>query len=113
VDQTGVGQPIVEGLKTVIPGIEGINFTEQSKVDMAASLLTLLKQKKLRLPNDRKLILQLNGLRYRVGRQGSALFESPEKATLHDDYLWAFALAVHAAAGEAKYHGHSSLLHNA
>ena len=108
VDQTGVGQPIVEDLKTVIPGIVGINFTQQSKVDMAAGLLTLLEQKKLRLPNDRKLIMQLNGLRYRVSRQGTVLFESPEKDRLHDDYLWALALAVHSATRGALFHGHST-----
>jgi phage FluMu gp28-like protein len=96
VDQTGVGQPIVDELKTVIPNIVGINFTQQSKVDLASGLLTLLEQRKLRLPNDKKLIMQLNGLRYRVSRNGSVLFESPEKDRLHDDYLWALALACHA-----------------
>ena len=53
---------------------------------------------------------QLDGLRYRVSRQGSVLFESSEKERLHDDYLWALALAVHSAARGALFHGHSTLL---
>ncbi len=97
VDQTGVGQPIVEDLKSFIPSIQGVNFTQESKVDMAAGLLTVLEQHKIVLPDNKKLILQLNGLRYRVSKNGATLFESPEKAKLHDDYLWALALAVLAA----------------
>ena len=48
------------------------------------------------LPDDKKLILQLNGLVYKVSRTGNLLFESPDKGKLHDDYLWALALAVYA-----------------
>jgi len=102
VDQTGVGQPIVEDLKGFIPGIQGINFTQESKVDMAAGLLTVLEQHKILLPDNKKLIMQLNGLRYRVSKNGATLFESPEKARLHDDYLWALALAVYAARMDAQ-----------
>lgn len=109
VDQTGVGQPIVEDLKTVIPSVVGFNFTQESKIDLASGLLTLLEQKKLRLPNNRKLILQLNGLHYRVTKTGSLMFESPEKDRLHDDYLWALALAAKAGVQPAKFHGHCDL----
>jgi len=51
---------------------------------------------RLHLVNDRKLIMQINGLRYQVTKAGNLIFESPEKERLHDDYLWALALACYA-----------------
>jgi hypothetical protein len=51
----------------------------------------------LSLTNHRKLIMQLNSLRYTISKTGNLLFESPEKKSLHNDYLWALALAIHAA----------------
>lgn len=41
--------------------------------------------------------MQINGLRYQVTKAGNLIFESPEKERLHDDYLWALALAVYRA----------------
>jgi hypothetical protein len=46
----------------------------------------------IRLPNDKKLIMQINSLRYQVSKTGNLLFESSEKEGMHDDYLWALAL---------------------
>jgi hypothetical protein len=51
----------------------------------------------IRLPNDRKLVMQINSLRYQVSKAGNLLFESPGKEGVHDDYLWALALACYAA----------------
>jgi len=96
-DQTGVGEPILEDLKRTVPSIEGVMFTQQTKVNMASGLRALMEQKKIQLPNNRKLILQLNSLRYQISKTGNLLFESPEKEGVHDDYLWALALACYAA----------------
>jgi len=96
-DQTGVGEAVIEDVQAIIPNIEGINFTIQTKVDLAGHLRTLFEQKRIRIPNDRKLITQINSLYYEVSKAGNVLFKSPEKATLHDDYLWALALACYSA----------------
>jgi len=40
--------------------------------------------------------MQINSLRYQVSRTGNLLFESPGKEGVHDDYLWALALACYA-----------------
>ncbi len=96
-DQTGVGEPILEDLKRIVPSVKGIQFTQNSKVDLASGLRSLFEQKLIRIPNDRKLIMQLNGLRYQVSKTGNLLFESPEKERLHDDYLWSLALAAWSA----------------
>ena len=49
-------------------------------------------RERIRLPNDKKLVMQINSLRYQVSKTGNLLFESPEKEGVHDDYLWALAL---------------------
>jgi phage FluMu gp28-like protein len=77
-DQTGVGEPVVEDLRCIIPQVEGIVFTAASKMDLASGLRALLEHRRLTLPNDRRLIMQLNGLRYQVSKIGNLLFESPE-----------------------------------
>lgn len=96
-DQTGVGEAVIEQLQEVVPSVEGVNFTQPTKVELVTSLRQSLEQQRLVLPNDRKLIMQLNSLRYRVSKTGNLLFESPDKNKLHDDYLWALALAIRAA----------------
>ncbi|MCJ7768377.1 hypothetical protein MUP79_08305 [Candidatus Bathyarchaeota archaeon] len=72
-------------------------FSVATKTEMAAGLRILFEQKRITLPNDKKLIIQINSLRYQVSKTGNLLFESPEKEGVHDDYLWALALACYAA----------------
>jgi phage FluMu gp28-like protein len=96
-DQTGVGEVVMEDVRKVAPNIQGVIFTAQTKVELATGLRTLLEQKQLLLPDEKKLKLQLNSLRYQVGKTGNLLFESPDKERIHDDYLWALALACYAA----------------
>jgi phage FluMu gp28-like protein len=96
-DQTGVGEAIIEDLQRAVPAIKGFRFTQQTKIELAYILRTALEQERLHLPNNRKLILQLNALHYTMSKAGNLLFESPEGQHTHDDYLWALALAVHAA----------------
>ena len=57
----------------------------------------LLEQKKLVLPSDSKLIMQMNGLRYTFSPVGNIILHVPETNQPHDDYVWALALAVYAA----------------
>ncbi|MGA3404653.1 MAG: terminase large subunit [Candidatus Bathyarchaeia archaeon] len=96
-DQTGVGEAVMEDLKRIIPQVEGIVFTAASKMDLVSGLRSFLEHQRLTLPNDKRLIMQLNGLRYQVSKIGNLLFESPEKDRIHDDYLWSLTLACHAA----------------
>jgi len=49
------------------------------KLELASGLRVLLEQKKLKIPNNKKLIMQLNGLHYQVSKTGNMVFESPEK----------------------------------
>jgi phage FluMu gp28-like protein len=96
-DKTGVGEALMEDLKRVVPSAEGVVFSLNSKADMAGRLRIIFEQKRIRIPNDKKLITQLNSLRYEVTKNGSLVFASPEREQLHDDYVWALAMACHAA----------------
>lgn len=96
-DQTGVGEAVIEDLKRAVPNARGITFSVKTKTDMAAGLRILFEKRQIRIPNDRKLIMQINSVRYQVSKTGNILFASPEKEHLHDDYLWALALACYAA----------------
>ena len=95
-----VGVNLVEDLKRVVPNCQGVIFSIQTKTDMAAGLRALFEQKRIRIPNDKKLIMQINSLRYQVSKTGNLLFESPEKERVHNDYLWALALACYAGREE-------------
>jgi phage FluMu gp28-like protein len=96
VDQTGVGEAVVEGLKGALTYMEGVMFTQQVKVQLIDSLRIHLEQEKLILPNDSKLIMELNTLHYTFSAVGNMIYHTPEGNQPHDDYVWALALAVHA-----------------
>jgi phage FluMu gp28-like protein len=107
VDQSAVGESLVEEIKLFAPHFEGIIFTAKVKQDLLTLLHARLEQKRLVLPLDRVLISQINEQQYRFGR--SKPTEVPEEKGLmtfyhppgtHDDQLWALALAVFAAKGK-------------
>jgi phage FluMu gp28-like protein len=97
IDQTGVGEAVLENLKEALPRVEGVTFTQQVKLKLVDQLRITLEQKKLVLPNDSKLIMQMNSLRYTFTTTGNIVYYVPESDSAHDDYLWALALAVYAA----------------
>jgi phage FluMu gp28-like protein len=96
-DESGVGKSVMEDIARTLPGIEGLDFTIKSKIDMAATLRARFESRTIEIPNDKKLLMQINGLRYKISKIGNIIFESPEKGRIHDDYLWALALASLAA----------------
>lgn len=94
----GVGEPVLEQLRDTVPNIEGVNFGEaDNKFDLASRLRILFEKQLIEIPNDRKLLMQLNGVTYSVSKIGKILFDSPEKARIHDDHVWSLALAAKAA----------------
>jgi phage FluMu gp28-like protein len=113
-DQSGVGEPVMEDVKLIIPNAEGIIFSDTTKLDMLGRLRVWMEstQRKkqnpslvlneLEIPNDKKLIMQLNSITYEVSKTGKILFREEQKAKIHSDLAWALAMAVHAAVGEAE-----------
>ena len=96
VDKTGVGDPIVEDMiRSGIPNVEGISFTEPKKEEIATILKQNMVEGRFKLPYDRDVINELNIERFEITKAGKIRFSHPEGT--HDDRFWAVALAVYAA----------------
>jgi hypothetical protein len=118
-DATGVGDPLYDDLKRVLPDIEGFKFTAPSKVALVQRLVVAIEQRKVSWPGGRKLetgnsILgeealakpqstpridwdvltnELKRYEYAVGPTGQISYSAP--AGFHDDCVMALALANH------------------
>jgi len=104
VDQSAVGESLVEEIKEFASQIDGLAFTAKIKQDMMTLLQTRMEQRRIVLPLDRALLSQINEQQYRFGKVKPT--EKPEEKGImtfyhppgtHDDQLWALALAVYAA----------------
>jgi phage FluMu gp28-like protein len=104
IDQTGVGEPVVEDFKsTATVAAEGVTLTAQSKAEIANYLKLQLERKQIILPFgareqkslERRLITQLNEQQYSFTKAGQIQFSHPQGS--HDDMFWALALAVYSS----------------
>lgn len=96
VDQTGVGEPVLEELKAQgIQNVEGLTFTVKTKEELLTCLKLAMEQKRLKMPYHRRLCEQINEQQYEYSKSGHLTFSHP--AGSHDDMLWALSLAAYAA----------------
>lgn len=106
VDQTGVGESVVEEAKKENPLIQGIMLTINAKMDLFGYLLMLMQQKiqcapcatehpGIQIPYDDELIAELHNIRYELTKSGQILFS--HLAGTHDDRVIALALAAYAS----------------
>jgi phage FluMu gp28-like protein len=104
VDQSAIGESLVEEIKEFAPQIDGLSFTAKVKQDLMVLMHARMEQKRLTLPMERSLLTQINEQQYSFGRakptemaeeKGYMTFYHPPGS--HDDQLWALALAVYAA----------------
>lgn len=96
IDATGVGDPVVEDLKSRglnITDEDAIKFTEVSRMNLLNNLAMLLEQDKIQIPNDQGLIDELESFQYSLSPLGKIKVGVPEG--LHDDRVFSLALAVH------------------
>ena len=96
IDATGVGDPIVEDLKSRglnISDDDAIKFTEVSRMNLLNNLAMLLEQDKIQIPDDEGLITELESFQYSLTPLGKIRVGAPE--TMHDDRVMSLALAVH------------------
>jgi hypothetical protein len=96
-DATGVGDPVVEDLKSRGVRIggenqEGFKFTETSRQNLLNNLAILLEQDKVKIPNDPGLIAELESFQYTMGDTGKVKVKVPEG--LPDDRVMSLALSV-------------------
>jgi len=108
IDETLVGQSVVEEVNEACPNIEGVWLSAQKKQEVMQWLYTRMELEKMAIPFknsgiEKRLITQMNEQMYYFGHvkekieqeeRGVMLFRHPEGR--HDDLLWAVALGIFA-----------------
>lgn len=91
VDQTGLGQPIVEHIKELGLNAQGLVLTDKRREELFTNLKLLLEQRKITLPDTPELIKSLNCIEYERTRVGGYRFN--HRQSTYDDLAFALALA--------------------
>lgn len=96
IDETGIGKPIVDYLRTRYPKIRwtGQNFNSSSKVELMTDLDLAMNRRILKIPDDEDIRKELVSFHYEQSNSGNLKIYG-EGA--HDDFPVAIALAVRAA----------------
>ncbi|MBS7611450.1 hypothetical protein KEJ27_04500 [Candidatus Bathyarchaeota archaeon] len=95
IDQTGVGEYVVEDSVNADLPAQGATLTVQVKEQIMTYLKTVMERGMLKLPYDRQLLHEMNIEKYELSKSGHIMFTHPSDT--HDDMLWALALAVYAS----------------
>jgi len=96
IDQTGVGEPVLEELKAQdVENVEGLTFTVKTKEELLTCLKLAMEQKRLKMPYHRRLCEQINQQQYEYSKSGHLTFNHPTGS--HDDQLWSLALSCYAS----------------
>ena len=101
-DQTGLGEKPVEDaqLRHGTSRVEGVKFTQATKLDMATALKERFEDRKIRIPSgDPVLRSDLHSVRKIAGVGGNVRLLADETVDGHADRFWAAALMAGAAAG--------------
>jgi len=94
IDQTGVGESVVEEARKSLPNAEGIVLSAPVKQDIMNYLKIMMQQKRLLIPYQLELANELNIERFQLTKAGQVQFSHPDGT--HDDRVWGIALAVFA-----------------
>ena len=101
VDQTGMGEALVEQLREDHGSlrVEGVLMTAPRRLDVATALREAVEDKRLRIPPDDDLRRDLHSIKAEAGPTGAARLIAQGETDGHADRFWALALACAAAAG--------------
>ena len=109
-DATGVGDPIFDDLRRMIPDIEGFKFTPLSKTELVQRLIVAVEQRKVSWPcvapaaqapvamqggceHWDVLTAEMKRFEYQISPNGNVTYGAP--GGYHDDCVMALALANH------------------
>ncbi len=98
VDQTGMGEPVVERHQEQHGStrVEGVLFTGPVKQDLATAGKKVFEDKRVRIPIDEALRNSHNAVRREVTSAGNVRFDAAATELGHADEYWAHMLALHA-----------------
>ncbi|MGH9922276.1 MAG: hypothetical protein ACRD38_05950, partial [Nitrososphaerales archaeon] len=95
VDQTGLGNPIIEHVRELGMDVEGLTLTARKKEELLSNLRILMEDRKLILPHDIELHNSINAIEFERTRTGG--FKFYKRNGTYDDLGYALALACLAA----------------
>lgn len=91
-DATGIGDPVYDDLRMVIPQIEPIKLTNLSKAQLIQRLIVAIEQRQVSWPKEWKVLTdELERYEYKVTANGAITYNAP--SGYHDDCVIALALA--------------------
>src|SRR3989441_10061694 len=111
IDQTGVGEAFPENARRAgVKNVKGIELSLPRKSDVMTHMKQVMEQKRLHIPRDRELIIEMNAEIATLTEAGKTQFY--HRSGTHDDRLWALALAVYGSRHEIpSYHPFATFGH--
>lgn len=107
IDRTGLGRQLAENAAKRFPTkVEGVDFTNASKLVWATDGKMLIQQRKTPLPMDRDIAYQIHSIK-KIVTQVNIFFDAEKNEKHHADKFWAWVLAL--AAGRMKRHKESRI----
>jgi phage FluMu gp28-like protein len=99
IDQTGVGRQFTERAQQRFGRwrVEGLQFTQAVKEELAYPVRAAFESRALRIPNDKFVRADLRAIRKETTAGGNVRFTADHGKNGHADRFWALALALHAA----------------
>lgn len=99
IDQTGLGIGWVDDAQDKFGQykVEGVNFTQRVKEELAYPVRSTMEDRGLRIPYDPVIRADLRQVTKQTTAAGNIRFTAERTKDGHADHFWALALAVHAA----------------
>jgi phage FluMu gp28-like protein len=99
IDQTGVGEAFPENARRAgLKNVKGIELSLPRKSDVMTQMKQVMEQKRLHIPRDRELVIEMSAEIAEKTQAGKTKFH--HRSGTHDDRLWALALAIYASRSE-------------
>ena len=91
-DATGLGDPVYDDLKTVIPDIQAVRLTSLTKTQLIQRLVVGVEQRQICWPRSwTTLTDEMKRFEYQIHPSGTITYSAP--SGYHDDCVMALALA--------------------
>jgi phage FluMu gp28-like protein len=92
IDATGIGDPIYDDLRHVVPRIEPVKLTNLSKTQLIQRLIVAVEQREIAWPAAWTVLTdEMKRYEYKITANGSITYNAP--SSYHDDCVIALALA--------------------
>jgi len=100
IDRNGIGRNLAESLeKRYGVRCQGVDFTNETKLNWATTAKMLVQQRRATIPPDRDLAYQIHSIKRLITPSRNIVFDVETSEKHHADRFWAWALALASASG--------------